>query len=679
MTVQPAAGNVAPVILRNFVQQTMFTGGRKTFLGSDFFRDTESYSEEDPGAGLSYEVESSDASVVSVREFGGIIELLCHGVGECVITVRAREASGLAAQQQFDARGLAEAGLDDVSQAPRLIAAIPDQTIRVNEDRVIPLGTHFGPLPLEFNNSAAALTQTMADKVRVTVSGANLTLRGLATTTTAATVGVQAYQPSTGLTSERDSFDVTVSGTQEPESCPVQLRSMPSITVQTGGSNARRITLSNYFGFTGGQSGTVEYGSVTNSDSTKATASIVEGVLTVTGLFAGETTLTVRTANTGCTERSASFRVTVTGGTVTPPPPPPPPPEIPTRRLVARFSPTQIDGGSHDANTSALFDLSRNLRVFDRVTDSSGTTLTQQPTGWSTSSWSVRNAHAGIVATINSSGMLTVPIPAGQAAATYRFPVSVKVSRTYTDQGARNSQSVDIECSVDVTVRAAARPDPPSPGQDRFKRSGDPPARTVEAESAPFTVDIGEFYDPVGDLTYAVTSNSHPLVAGAEPAPGGVQVTPGRSRNAGTTSIVITPTDDDGRTGPSVTLVVTTTPVPPRWPTPSPNPIVPTQTVQAGSSISFSIVGVFASNVDILGALPWGPSNNYITASLAGTTVTVRGVRPGTAQLAVTGKRSGSTADNRRDSNTGYLFVSVIVTATGGGGGNGNGNGDNGI
>ena len=677
---EPATGSVAPSVLRNFTRTVFRVGQLRSHVLSDFFRDTASYTESNPGAGLSYVVVSTDASIVRVSESAGNLEMVGEGVGDAVITVRALGASGLAAEQQFDVSCFADGTADPTTESPRLIKGINDMVLNVNEERVVPLGSHFAPLPLDFNNPGAAIANSMPANVRVTVNGATMTVRGLAALadqTKPAVVSVQGFQVATGLTTERESFNVRVTATVNPTGeCPVQVARMPDRTVQRG--TPISIRLSRYFGHRAGTSGTVSYANPVSSVAARATVAIADGVLTVTGNTNGTTNITVTTNNPSpCEAVTQTFTLTVQTA-VAPPPPTPPTPTPPVARVLeAKFVPSQIGGGIQAAGTSPTFNLSRYLQVFDKTTttvDGETTTSRSRISSGFNATYSI-SSNSRVAASIAGS-IVTWPIPADAISVLRFITVQAVVTRTYTDQGENNDQSVTVTALLGIRIQGAAEPPPGPTPTDRFGRSGNPAKQTVEAQSPAFQVNLDGLYDAVSEpLEFAVQSNSDPLVATAAAQGQGVLVTPGSK--VGTTNIVIQPTDSDGVTGPSVTLVVETTAVNPRWPTPEIQNRPSPQTVRAGQNISFSIANVFDDTADLLSVTVLGTSRNRIQASIAGTTVTVRGVQAGSAILQLWGQRSATT--ERRASNSAIVSVQVTVTSTGGGGGNGNGNGDNGI
>ena len=658
-----------PAITRNFPLLTLFLGSDHHYTLSDYFSNRLEFADvEDTGAGLTWTVTSSDGSIARVEEVGGDLTVTAEGVGECVVTVIAEDQGGAQSRQDFDVRVFALGAVEEPN-VPRLLKEISDITIKVNETRRIQLSGHFGPLPLDFNHDEAVLTNSHAANVSVTVSGSVLILRGLKVLVGAsAAIGVQGYQVSTGLKTERDTFNVSVTGTEAPASCPVKIADMPNRTVQIGSTHAITITLSSYFGHRAGQSGDISYGAVINTDSSKATATISNGVLTVTGLAAGSTAITVVTNNANCSPARAGFTVNVQG-TAPPPPPPPPPPVIPdTITLQARF--VRINPGTHKAGTKPTTNLSRYLRVSERTVTSGGSSSTRSlSSGYNVSYRINANSNPAIAAIAGS--IVTWTIPANSASRVYQVNVGATVTKTYNDQGDRNNQSVTISTVLALRVEGAAKPPDPAP-QDRFGRSGNPARRTVVAGSPGFNVDLGDFYDPVNEpLSFRVTGNSDSAVATARGISNGIHVTPGRK--VGTTRITVTPTDSDGVQGPTVTVEVETTPAQTRWPSPTIVNRIASQTVQAGQTITVSAANTFSANTDDLSV-----TNTYLrnmSVSISGTTITIRGTRAGSGWFFVWGRRTASGGNLASLPTPHQVNVTVTPAPAIPGGGNGNGNG----
>ena len=669
--VLPPETSDPPAILRNFARLTLFQGDDRHYTLSDYFGNRLEFADEgDPGAGLTFTVSSSDGSVARVEESGGDLTVTAEGVGECVITVMAEDQAGNRTRQDFDVAVFALGEVEE-PDAPKLTAPIPDISIKVNEERRIRLGDHFGPLPLDFNHDSAALTNTHEANVSVTVSGSVLILRGLKVLAGAsATVGVQGYQVSTGLKTQRDTFSVSITGTEAPVSCPVKVADLPDRTIRIGGIGAITIPLSGYFGHRAGASGEVSYAAPVADVPARVNLAIVNGVLSIRGLTAGTTNITVATNNAGCTAVSQTFTLTVQA-TAPPPPPPPPPPVIPpTRTLQARFS--RINPGTHKAGTNPTVDLSRHLSVWDRTQVAGGRATNQPLSSGYAVAWSINaNSNPAIAAIAGS--IVTFTIPAASATRVYHINVGATITRTYTDQGDRNDQSVTVSAVIALRVEGAARPPDPEP-QDRFGRSGNPARQTVVAGSPGFDVDLGDFYNPVNEpLTFTVSGNSDSAVATARGVSGGIHVTPGSK--VGTTRLTVTPTDSDGVQGPTVTVEVETTPAQTRWPQPGIVNRPSSKSVRAGRSITFSVADTYSANTDDITVTVLGQNRRYISASIAGTTVTVRGVSAGVGRLIIWGRRSAS--GNRRASISTPVTVTVTVTSVpGGGGGGGNGPGD---
>ncbi|MCY3679371.1 MAG: hypothetical protein OXH66_17545 [Gemmatimonadetes bacterium] len=223
----------------------------------------------DPDAdALTYAAETTDSTVVVAEVEDAMLVMKTGAQGEAELTVTATDPAGLSASQSFT--------VTVVNRAPTVITPIPEQTIGLGAPGTIDLSLHFA----DPDGDRLEYAATSSDRVvRVSVRESTLTLRardkGIADVTVTAT--------DTDDFTVEQTFTVTVAN-----QAPTAVGRFPELTI----SRDENLTfpISRYFSdpdrdpltHTG-----------TTADPGIARASVSGTTLTLTGVTAGETTLTL--------------------------------------------------------------------------------------------------------------------------------------------------------------------------------------------------------------------------------------------------------------------------------------------------------------------------------------------------------------------------------------------------
>ncbi|WP_421763536.1 cadherin domain-containing protein [Ekhidna sp.] len=233
------------------------------------------------GDALTYEVSSSDETIVTVSNSGAILTMTEVGnFGPSTVTVTADDGSGITTSDEFIVT------VSNVNDAPVVENAISDQDL--NEG--------FGSLEIELSNTftdedgdALSLEASSGDETVVTVSITGTTLILIEVGNGTATVTVTANDGNGGSVS--DDLIVTVNNVND---APVVVNAIVDQT-QDEGFGSVELDLSATFSDEDGDNLTL---SVSSSDETVSTASLSGSILTLTEVGNGSTTITV-TANDG--------------------------------------------------------------------------------------------------------------------------------------------------------------------------------------------------------------------------------------------------------------------------------------------------------------------------------------------------------------------------------------------
>lgn len=275
----------APQVSQLIAPQAVIEGGTNDIDLSDYFADPD-------GDSLTYEVLSSDTSVVTASVSGSDLTLTAVAAGSTTVTITASDASRSIAQ-------LVQVAVVD-NRAP-VAAVIPNMTVSPDHSRIIDLSDYFSD-PDGDALTYGVQSNSNASVATASVSGSELTVEAEATGQTTLAV----YAEDTDSLRATATIIVTV---EVLNRAPVQTASFPEFRgIVFGGRN---YYLSQYFSDPDGDM--LNY-SAAPDDSSVCTATISELALglalVVRGIAVGETMVTV-TASDGTLSVSASFSVIV--------------------------------------------------------------------------------------------------------------------------------------------------------------------------------------------------------------------------------------------------------------------------------------------------------------------------------------------------------------------------------
>ncbi len=272
--------NQAPVTVDDVPPQTIFVGDTASVDVAAYFSDPD-------GDALTYLVESSDATVVSASVSGSVVSLSAITQGMSTVTVTARDADGLSAQQSI--------AVTVPNRAPTTLDTIPSQTLLTGQTMELDMLSYFTDPDGDALTFAAASANTGV--VSVETGGSTVTIAGVAPGTTRVTV--TATDPA-GI-SIQQVFAVTV-----PNREPVAVDSMPGHALEP--RQTVTVDVSPFFDDPDGE--TLSY-TAASSNVGVATVTVDGGSLTVAGVAAGTATITVTATDPGQLTARQRFSVTV--------------------------------------------------------------------------------------------------------------------------------------------------------------------------------------------------------------------------------------------------------------------------------------------------------------------------------------------------------------------------------
>ena len=339
--------------------------------------------------------------------------------------------------------------------APQASASIPDQTVHVRDTVQLNAAAYF--TDPDGDNLAYSATSSDPSRAAVAVSESTLTVTGMAAGST--TVTVVAWDP--GGLSAQQNFAVTVSNR-----APRTVGRIEGRAVFVGHSST--VDAAAYFTDPDGEPLVYE---ATSSDPTKASVSVAENIVTITGEAVGSVTITVSATDPGGLSAEQSFRVDV---------------DIESTSDLVIEAPWAIPDTVAPGGTFSLEMLVSNRGT---GTTSSGTTLRyftldlQQGTATEIGTDPVPQLRTGW----SSSQSLEVTPPSSAGAYYYSACVDAVA----------NESNVNNNCSHGLEVRVITNRPPRTVGSmpDQRLREGD----VHSIDVAPY------FEDPDGDdLTYSV-------------------------------------------------------------------------------------------------------------------------------------------------------------------------------
>ena len=212
--------------------------------------------------------------------------------GWTTITVNATDTSNVAAQQTFSVNVVS-------NRSPISLGPIPNQTVRVGATAgTVDLSSYFSDP--DGNALTYSASSSNTSKATVSVSGATLTITAVAAGS--ATITVTATDPSNASRSR--SFYATVLASNTVN----RVGTIPNQTVALSETVTATVDVSGYF--SGPANDTLTY-SATSSSTSRATVSMSEATLTITGVAAGSSTIRVTATSSVNTSATQSFSVRV--------------------------------------------------------------------------------------------------------------------------------------------------------------------------------------------------------------------------------------------------------------------------------------------------------------------------------------------------------------------------------
>ena len=277
--------NTAPTTVGTIPTQTVALGAAAGTV------DLSSYFSDPDGNPLTYTATASDTSKATVSVSGSTLSITAVAAGSTSITVTATDNSNATATQDISVSVTS-------NSAPVRTATIPTQTVSLSGSAVtVDLGSYFNDP--DGNPLTYTATSSNISKATTSVSGATLTITGVASGWTTITVNAT----DTNNAGAQQSFSVNVVSNRSP----ISVGPIPNQTVRVG-ETAATVDLSSYFSDPDGNPLTY---TATSSNISKATVSVSGATLSITAVAAGSATISVTAADPSNASRSRSFYATV--------------------------------------------------------------------------------------------------------------------------------------------------------------------------------------------------------------------------------------------------------------------------------------------------------------------------------------------------------------------------------
>ena len=284
--------------------QTIAAGRERTLIVSRYFQDPN-------GDPLTYGATTQDPGIARASVSGAGITLTAVSAGQTTLTVTATDPDNHSATLSPSVTVVAP-GHGPVAAVP-----IPDQSVAVGRTQTLSVADHFQ----DPDGAVLTFAASSSDPTIVTAaaSGRHVTLTGVAEGS--AGVTVTATEP--GGLSVRQTFSVTI---QSRDRAPVAVGVLAGLSMEAG--DVEVLHAPSYFRHPDDED--LSYGAGT-ADASIATASATGGSVTVRGVAAGTTTLTITATDPSGLSATQSGEVTVSA--------PPPGPEavgtVPDDSLMA--------------------------------------------------------------------------------------------------------------------------------------------------------------------------------------------------------------------------------------------------------------------------------------------------------------------------------------------------------
>ncbi|MCY3699976.1 MAG: Ig-like domain-containing protein [Gemmatimonadetes bacterium] len=599
---------------------------------------------------LTYTAVTSDEAVATVTASSSSVRVAGVARGSAEITVTARDPGGLEARQSFT--------VTVPNSAPESVADIPQDTVNVGETTAVELSPYFSDPDGDALSYAAETF--WEDRVRVTVSGSAMTLEGLQGGRTAITV--TARDPD-GLEESQRTYLTVIQPNRPPEAT----RTIGDEIVEVGDTE----TIFLGFHFEDPDRDALTYLAETSNPAV-ATVSVSDRRAVIAGISRGTARITVVARDPGGLEARQSFGVTVPNSG----------PEdtgtIPDRTLNVgeTFSVdlhpyfTDADGDPLAYTAEVFFDhvasatVSGTVMTVEGLEDGSTsiTVTARDPAGEEARQRTRVEVHQPNRPPESTDVIPDQTLEPGENywflgfshfsdpdrdRLTYAATTSDASVATVTVSGSRVTIDAVAEGSATVTV-TASDPDDLTAEQEvgvtvQSQQGNRAPTavgavddQTVDGGNS-VTVEIStHFSDPDGDaLTYAATSSNASvataIVSGSRITIGGIA--------GGTARITVTARDPDGLSARQRIRVT----VPNRAPT---GRAIPAQVVAADGTANLDLSSYFTDpDGDRLTYRGSSNDTGVATASVVGSSLTIRPVAAGTATVTVAARdRGGLTA-----------------------------------
>jgi len=262
-------------------------GDREVHVGDTVVVDLADHFADPDGDALEYAATAADTARASVSVSGSMVTIAGATVGSTTVAVTARDTAGLEAGQSF--------GVTIPNRAPVAVGAIADREIHVGDVAAVDVAAHFtDPDGQTLQDGAGSWSGATG-----TVAAAGGTVKVAGKEVGSATVTVTAEDPG-GLLAEQV-FVVTV-----PNRAPVPVGTIADREVEV--DSVGELDVARFFAEPDGQ--VLEY-SATSTNPDRAAVTVSGSTMTVTGVAAGRTTVTVLATDPGGLRAEQSFGVLV--------------------------------------------------------------------------------------------------------------------------------------------------------------------------------------------------------------------------------------------------------------------------------------------------------------------------------------------------------------------------------
>ena len=278
--------NRVPVSVGTIPTQTLGVGGTAATVDmSPYFSDPD-------GNSLTYVARPADTSIVTVTRSGSTFTITPVAAGSTTITAQASDDSNASATQTFSVKVVS-------NRTPTKVGTIPSQLVRVGSTAAtIDVSPYFSDP--DGHTLTYSATSSSTSKATVSVSGSTVTITAVAAGSS--TIRVKATDIHNASTTQSFSVKVVASD------AVVRVGTIPAQTVALSGTGVATVDVSSYF--SGPTGATLTY-SATSSSTSRATVSVSDATVTITGVAAGWSTIRVTATNSSNASATQSFSTRV--------------------------------------------------------------------------------------------------------------------------------------------------------------------------------------------------------------------------------------------------------------------------------------------------------------------------------------------------------------------------------